>query len=220
MLVALATTAHASKPIPWTMKGCVLDGVFYDVDNDGAGIVRAMGKPIDTSKLAGKYIEVEGLLYPGDYFRASDKPPVVRRDCSDAEKKLVEYAKAHEMRLEGGRLADAGKVDEALKLVDKAIKLVQPADCDTYIDRAHLYTRKDEHAAAARDVTVLVARKCRYRGALNWLLLRELGTEMRQRKRAKTAVTVLELAAAHCDAEICRPEIEKELAAARAAAKR
>ena len=73
-------------------------------------------------------------------------------------------------------------------------------------------------AAAARDVGILETRKCLFRGALNWLLLQELGNELVARKDPKTAVRALTLARANCDADICRPGIDKDLAAAKAAA--
>lgn len=217
VLGLVATQARASKPIPWTMKGCVAAGVFYAVDKGGAVRVNTMaGKSLDVSKLEGKYIEIAGLLYPGDYFTPGAKPAVVKRDCSADDRRAIEYAKAHELRMQAARLAD-DKLDEAIMLVEASIALVQPADCDTYIDRAHLYARKHDLAASARDIGILETRKCRFRGALNWLLLQELGNELRARAAASTAVRALTLALANCDGDICRPGIEKDLATAKAA---
>jgi hypothetical protein len=217
LVLGLGTAAHASKPIPWTMKGCVTGGTFYSVDKDGASVVKLFtGKALDISKLDGKYIEVAGLLHPGDYFTPGDKPPVVTSDCSADDRKAIQYAKAHELRMQGARIA-ATKLDEALKLVEASIALATPADCDTFIDRAHLYARKSDLKSAARDVGILEARTCRFRGRLNWLLLQELGNELRTND-PKTAVRALTLAKANCDADICRPGIEKDLAAAKEAA--
>jgi hypothetical protein len=217
ILGLIGTQARASKPIAWTMKGCVAGGVFYAIDKDSAARVNTMaGKSLDVSKLDGKYIEVVGLLYPGDYFTPGDKPPVVKRDCSADDRKAIEYAKAHDLRMQAARLP-ADKLDEAIKLVDASIALVQPADCDTFIDRAHLYAKKNDLAASARDIGILETRKCRFRGVLNWLLLQELGNELRTHNDGKTAVRALTLARANCDADICRPGIENDLAAAKAA---
>lgn len=217
-LVSLGTAAHASKPIPYTMKGCVLAGVFYSVDKDNASIVKPMGdKPLDVSKLDGKHIEVAGLLYPGDYFKSGDAPPTVKGACTAASRKAIEYAKAHDLRMQAARLAK-DKPDEALELVEASIKHVQPADCDTFIDRAHLRARKKDLASAARDLDLLKARKCRFRGSLNWLLLQELAAELRAQGADKTAVLALTLALANCNSDICKPDIERDLAAARKAA--
>jgi len=218
VLCLIGAQARASKPIAWTMKGCVAGGVFYSIDKDSAARVNTMaGKSLDVSKLESKYIEVDGLLYPGDYFAPGDKPPVVKRDCTADDRRAIEYAKAFDLRMQAGRLP-ADKLDEAIKLVDASIAVVQPADCDTFIDRAHLYAKKNELAASARDVGILETRKCRFRGALNWLLLQELGNELRTRNAGNLAVRALTLARANCDADICRPGIEKDLAAAKAAA--
>lgn len=220
VLAGLATRAEASKPIPWTMKGCVTGGVFYSIDKDSASAVKTMnGKAIDLSKVDGKYIEVEGLLHPGDYFTPGDKPPVVKRDCNTDDRKAIEYAKAFELRMQAARL-EKDKLDEAIKLVEASIALVQPASCDTYIDRAHLYARKKDLTAAVRDVGILEGKKCWFRGKLNWLLLQELAAELRTQGDHKTAVRALTLARANCDADICRPGIEKDLAAAKAATKK
>jgi hypothetical protein len=220
VLGILGARAHASKPIPWTMKGCVTGGVFYSVDKDGAAPVKTMnGKSIDISKLDGKFIEVAGLLHPGDYFTPGDAPPAIKRDCNADDRRAIEYAKAHDLRMQAARLPP-DKLDEAIKLVEASIALVQPANCDTYIDRAHFYAKKNDLAAAARDVGILEARKCKFRGALNWLLLQELAQELVTRNDPKTAVRALTLAKANCDADICRPGIDKDLAAAKAAIKK
>jgi hypothetical protein len=216
-LVGLTGTAAASKPIPWTMKGCVTGGVFYSIDKDSAGQVKTLGKkPLDISKLDGKRIEVAGSLHPGDYFTPGDAPPKVTGDCTADDRRAIEYAKAHELRLDGLRLAREGKKAEALKAIDAAIKLVTPADCDTYLDRAQLLT-PDDFAATVRDIEIVKARKCRYRGSLNFITLHELGNALRARMSFKTAVEVLQLALAACGgSDLCRPDIEKDLAAAKA----
>lgn len=218
VLAILGTQAEASKPIPWTMKGCVAGGVFYSIDKDAASAVKTMnGTTLDVSRLDGKFIEVAGLLHPGDYFTPGDKPPVVKRDCNASDRRAIDYGKAADIRMQGARMAK-DKPDEALKLVEESIKLVQPANCDTYIDRAHLLARKKDLASAVRDVGILEARKCQFRGRLNWLLLQEFAAELRTQNDHKTAVRALTLARANCDADICRPDIEKDLAAAKAAA--
>ncbi len=219
-VVLLGSRADASKPISWTMKGCVTGGVFYSIDQDRATPVKTMnGTSIDISKLDNKFIEVKGLLPPGDYFAPGNAPPVVKRDCSASDKRNIEYAKAEGLRMQAARLP-AGKLDEAIKLVEESIKLVSPADCDAYTDRAHFYAKNNDLAAAGRDVTTLERKQCRFRGELNWLLLQELGNELVKRSDAKTAVRALTLARANCDPETCRPAIEKDLAAAKAAVKK
>jgi hypothetical protein len=219
-VLAAGGVAEASKPIPWTMKGCVAGGVYYAIDKDSAAAVKIMGdKPLDVAKLEGKWIEVAGLLYPGDYFRPGDAPPVVKRDCNAADHKAIDYAKAFELRMDGAHAARDGKLDEALELVDASIKLVSPADCDTYIDRAQLYAKKTDLAAAKADVATLKTRKCRYRGSLNFLLLHDLGKELRAHDANAVAAEVLEMALVHCGgSDLCKGDIERDLAAARKAA--
>lgn len=215
-VVLLGSRAEASKPIPWTMKGCVTGGQFYSIDKDrGASLVRTM-KPLDISKLDGKFIEVAGLLHPGDYFTPGDAPPVTTRDCSKDDRLAIEYAKAAGLRMQAARLPE-DKLDDKLALVEASLKLVSPADCDTYIDRAHYLAKKKDLASTARDLTILEGKKCRFRGKLNWLLLQELGKTL---GNDKAAVRALTLALANCDGDICKPGIEKDLAAAKAAAKK
>lgn len=217
VLAALATRADASKPIPWTMKGCVTGGVFYSIDKGGAAAVKLGGTRLELSKVDGKFIEVAGWLSVGDYFTPGDKPPVTKRDCNAADRKAIEYAKAHELRLTAARLPP-DKLDEAIALIEQSIAAVQPASCDAYIDRAHYYASKRDLAKSTRDVGILETRKCLFMGLLNWLLLQELAEELMTQSDPKLAVRALVLARANCDADICRPGIEKDLAAAKAAA--
>ena len=111
----------------------------------------------------------------------------------------------------------ADKLADKLALVEASIKLVSPADCDTYIDRAHYFAKKQDLAATARDLTILEGKQCRFRGKLNWLLLQELGKTL---GTGQAAVRALTLALANCDGDLCKPGIEKDLAAAKAAAKK
>lgn len=216
ILVLFASRAEASKPIPYTMKGCVTGGQFYSVDKDRASIVKTLNKPLDISKLDGKFIEVAGLLHPGDYFTPGDAPPVIKRDCTKDDRLAIEYAKAFELRMQAARLP-ADKLDDAIKLIEQSIKLVTPADCDSYIDQSHYYLRKQELANAGFALGTLERKGCRLRGKLNWLLLQELGNAYVP-VSPKLAVVALTMALANCEGS-CKAKIEKDLATAKAAAK-
>jgi hypothetical protein len=210
---ALAGPAHASKAIPFTMKGCVIDHVYYQMDADSAVAVHWRAK-FDVSPYEDKWIELTGTITPGDYFAAKG-PPKVGPTCTGAQRELVRYAKAHEIRLDAARAQTAGKLDDADKLIEQAITFVTPADCDMFIDHAQIKTARGDLKTAAADIAILETKKCRFRGALNWLLLEELGNALRDRGAKDGAIKSLTLALANCDADICRDPITKDLATAK-----
>ena len=65
-VAGLAHTARASLPVPYAIVGCVIDAKF---NSAGAAGPRLADPLIDT--IEGKTIRVEGLLWPGDMFRAN-----------------------------------------------------------------------------------------------------------------------------------------------------
>ncbi|MHC1728634.1 MAG: hypothetical protein AB9866_21965 [Syntrophobacteraceae bacterium] len=75
LLLLLAGSAQASRPVHKTVTGCVIGGVLYDLYefSDAAGKRTITAYPLtikglDLSRYEGRKVSVEGYLLPGDRF--------------------------------------------------------------------------------------------------------------------------------------------------------
>jgi hypothetical protein len=100
-LLAICSTlpyaASASRPVPRTLEGCVIKGVFYSV-SQYKGETRVnridcrtddLDHPISMSRYEGKKIKVSGLLSPGDVFVPDLKTLKVLSPCDRNTKKAI-----------------------------------------------------------------------------------------------------------------------------------
>ena len=72
-ILASASAAHASRPVPRTIVGCVVDGTF--TSDDGYVIQAKNGfEDYDLSPFEGRCISVKGMLSPGDRFQVERRP--------------------------------------------------------------------------------------------------------------------------------------------------
>jgi hypothetical protein len=93
MLLSLPSLSMASRPVPATLEGCVINGVFYAVEKgglaSGATQVNAIeimsrknsGPKMDLSPYEGKKIRLQGLLLPGDKMTPDPKSLKVLGPC-------------------------------------------------------------------------------------------------------------------------------------------
>jgi hypothetical protein len=66
--------AHASRAVPKTIAGCVVNGGFISSDGYDIHPVNANGQPIDLQPLEGHAVTIDGDLLPGDLFIVK-RPP-------------------------------------------------------------------------------------------------------------------------------------------------
>jgi hypothetical protein len=73
-IVAVASTAHASMPVPRTITGCVIEGAFTSDDGYLIRAKRAGFEDYDLGGFEGRRIRVRGMLSPGDLFVVKGRP--------------------------------------------------------------------------------------------------------------------------------------------------
>lgn len=79
-LVALPcpdTTAIASRPVPRTLQGCVINGVFITHDGYPIRTRNARHQPFDLRAYEGMEIRYSGALLPGDVFYGKGRPIIL-----------------------------------------------------------------------------------------------------------------------------------------------
>jgi hypothetical protein len=214
---ASVPTATASKPIKRTLDGCVVDGTFYSVSD--AHAYRISPGNVDLKPLEGKAVSMTGWLSPGDRFELEKgaSPTVVAATCPADKLRPIHREKVVRLRVDASYAADAGDLAGAEKKMAAAIALMTPPDCDTLTDRAHLMAKKGDLAAAGKDIAAIKAKKACVvdKPTMNPLLLKDLGKTLVGKGDKKLAVQAFEIALANCDGDWCRPDISKELEAAK-----
>jgi hypothetical protein len=99
----LAASAQASGPVPVTLEGCVIKGVFFSLEKEatpaGAGSrvyrmeVRKpephSGQKLDLSRYEGKKIRVQGRLLPGDVLIPGPQVLKVLGECDQESWKAI-----------------------------------------------------------------------------------------------------------------------------------
>ena len=71
------TTATASRPVPRTLQGCVINGVFITHDGYPIRARDSRHQPLDLSAYEGMEIRYSGSLLPGDVFYGKDRPVIL-----------------------------------------------------------------------------------------------------------------------------------------------
>jgi hypothetical protein len=215
MLVPLV--ARASAPVESTLVGCVVDGAFYSID--GRAYPIATPASLDLKPFEGKSIALKGLLYPGDRFVPADgaKPTVKDKTCPAASLALIRAEQVSRISVDAIYAAKAGKHDRAVELIERAVAMVSPPECDTLTLRAEVMALKGDTAAANKDVATIKAKKtCTVaKKTVNPLLLQDVGNALVGKGDKKGGVAALELALAECDGDWCAESIKKDLAAAK-----
>lgn len=218
VLLAFAGTSAASKPIKKTSSGCVAKGTFYAVDDGYA--YRYDVIDVDLTPYEGKTIKMVGWLSPGDRFALADnaRVEIVAKTCSAQMTRPIKRVEVMDLRVAARQTATAKQYEKALELANQAVALLAPADCDTFVDRATILAEKGDLDPARADLATVKAKKACFvgkRASLNFLLLQDLATALVAAGDKKSAVTALELARAACKTDLCKPDIDKALEAAK-----
>jgi len=72
--VALTTPAVASKPVPRSIVGCVMNGTFVSSDGYDIRPSHPDGKPFDLLPFEGHAVTIKGGLLPGDILIVKGPP--------------------------------------------------------------------------------------------------------------------------------------------------
>ena len=107
MVLSFPQLARASRPVPVTLEGCVIQGVFYAVEKGGLAsgatqvnaieiISRNESVPkMDLSPYEGKKIRLQGSLIPGDKLTPDPKSLKVLGPCDqDSQAAIAEEGKS------------------------------------------------------------------------------------------------------------------------------
>lgn len=107
MVLSFPHLATASRPVPVTLEGCVIQGVFYAVEKGGlaSGATRVNAIEIisrnesdpkmDLTPYEGKKIRLQGRLIPGDKMTPDPKSLKVLGPCDrDSQAAIAEERKS------------------------------------------------------------------------------------------------------------------------------
>lgn len=86
--------AEASRPVPRTITGCVLNGRLYSVQKgtsaDRAPVVYPMNvQGINLAPYEGQKVQVQGSLLPGDRFHADPRSIRTFGPCDSESKRAI-----------------------------------------------------------------------------------------------------------------------------------
>jgi hypothetical protein len=73
---AVPNNSLASRPVPKTITGCVINGILHSSDGYEMGV-----RNLDLAPYEGKRIQVKGNLLPGDSFLAETESLKVLGNC-------------------------------------------------------------------------------------------------------------------------------------------
>lgn len=87
----------ASRPVPKSLTGCVIDGSLYSVDEDASEatgkrssfVYRITVREMDLTPYEGKKIRIQGHLLPGDRFTPDPSSLRVLGPCDKASRKTI-----------------------------------------------------------------------------------------------------------------------------------
>lgn len=154
LLVALAAIpALASKPIHYRFEGCVVDGLMIAVSgNRITPLRRATDRaPFEPKRYEGKQISVTGSLLPGDHFFPNPAAVKVLGACRLTKDARFRNGLAWAHRAVARNQLAAGRLDEALKAIERAIRLA-PKVYAFFLVRAQIHAKARRHEKAAADI--------------------------------------------------------------------
>jgi hypothetical protein len=202
----LSGSADAQR-VPGTLTGCVIGGVFYSVHMGVQAHRTRLPASIELFPLEGRTVRMDGWIMRANYFEPTSPPKVLQATCAAHLVPAIRHDLVVEQRVKGQQAARRRAYDEAYRLFGLAVML-DPADCDTYVDRAFVHALRGDESAALADLEVLEKRDCRDPDKANHLLLEDVAKVFEKRGRSDRALAIYRMALAVCEnrdtAEICR----------------
>lgn len=204
--------AVASKALPTTLRGCVVDKTFYSVS--GRAYAISLPQEVNPADWEGKEVSVEGLLLPGDRFipKKGVTFVLVQPVCPPASLRLIRNDQASDLGITATSEATAGRFDKAMAAADRALALQTPPQCDTYTVRAHVLALKGELAAASQALSMIRNKQCEVAPRVNPLLLQDVSRVFRKKGDKQAARDTLQLAISVCEKGLIQTDLIKELA--------
>jgi hypothetical protein len=201
---------RASRAVEGSLTGCVIGGVFYSVYRDVQAHRTALPASIDLFPLEGRTVRLTGWILPGNSFKPTGVPEVLQATCATNLVPAIRRDLVIAHRIKGQQAAKKGDYKDAYRLFGLAL-IIDPAECDTYVDRAYVHALRGDQAAAVADLSVLENEECSNPRQANHLLLRDVGQVFEQRGWRDGALTIYRSALATCEkgdhADLCRDGI-------------
>jgi hypothetical protein len=217
-LVCMPCAGGASRPVERALTGCVIQGQFFSVSLDceqnpsRAYRIRVQDGP-DLSLYEGKAVVVHGWLSPGDLFRMRPGTgPATGGTCPEGYRRVINKEFLMDYVVAAHKAAEKGDFKQALSLMGKAFE-IDPADCQTYIDRAYIHCLRGDFASGGQDVGTVKARSCADRSRLNFLIMEDVGKVLVRHGKKAEALELYNMALESCGSDICRDSVNREIRA-------
>ena len=217
-LVCMPCTGGASRPVERALTGCVIKGQFFSVSldreqNPSRAYRIRVQEGLGLSQYEGKAIVINGWLSPGDLFRM--KPgtgPTTGGTCPEGYRRVINKEFLVDYVVAAHKAAEKGDLKQALSLMEKAFE-IDPADCQTYIDRAYIHYLRGDFAGGGQDIGTVKAGSCANRGRLNFLVMEDAGKILLRHGKKAEALELYNMALESCGSDICRDSVNKEIKA-------
>jgi hypothetical protein len=139
---------------------------------------------------------------------------VLQATCSAHLVPAIRHDLVVDHRIKGQQAAKKGDYKDAYRLFGLAV-ILDPANCDTYVDRAFVHALRGDRSAAVGDLGVLEKSECANPRQANHLLLQDVAKVFEQQGWRDGALTIYRMALVSCEAgdtaEICRKEIVESI---------
>ena len=219
LLIALLwvpSMAGASRPVERRLTGCVVKGEFFSVSLDREQKpVRAyrirMKDGGDLRNYEGNAVVANGWLYPGDLFvMKRGSGPAVGGTCPESYRKVINREFLVDYVVAAHKAAEKGDFTNALGLAARALE-IDPADCQTYVDRAYIYYLQGDFARGGQDVGKVKNGACADRSRLNFLVMEDVAKILARQGKKAEAMELYKMALESCRSDICRESVNKEI---------
>jgi regulator of sirC expression with transglutaminase-like and TPR domain len=165
---------------------------------------------IELFPLEGRTVRMTGWILPGNNFKPKGDSEVVQSTCAAHLVPAIRRDIVIDHRIRGQQAARMRDYKEAYRLFGLAV-ILDPADCDTYVDRAYVHASRGDRASADTDLAVLEKSECSNPHQANHLLLQDVGKVFEQQGWRDGALTIYRTALAVCEkrdySDLCRDGI-------------
>lgn len=216
LLAWIGEQAFASRPVTRTLTGCVVGGVFYSIYLGERAQAHRMRLPssIVLFPLEGRTVRVTGNLLRGNSFTPTSAIEPLQPTCEARFMTAIRHDAVVQHRIKAQQAATKGAYEEAYGLLGLALML-DPAACDTYIDRAHIHALRGDESAAQADIGVLDKGQCADPRKANYLLVEDVGKAFERQGWREGALAIFRLMMPLCEnslvADLCRKAAEDNI---------